>query len=50
MVNLKKYNNILSDFITLDSAGNVRSVAPKPVIEPDNHRIFDANGNYMGRR
>lgn len=35
---------------TLDQAGRVRSVAPKPVTEPLNHRIFDANGNYMGRR
>ncbi len=35
---------------TLDHAGNVRSVAPKPVNEPLNHRIFDANGNYTGRR
>jgi RHS repeat-associated protein len=35
---------------TLDHSGNVRSVAPKPVTEPLNHRIFDANGNYLGRR
>lgn len=35
---------------TLDQAGRVRSVAPKPVIEPLNHRIFDEAGNYMGRR
>ena len=35
---------------TLDSSGTVRSVAPKPVTELLNHRIFDANGNYVGRR
>ena len=35
---------------TLDKAGNVRSVAPKPVKESQNHRIFDAKGNYMGKR
>jgi filamentous hemagglutinin len=35
---------------TLDSAGRVRSVAPKPVTEPMNHRIFDAEGKYLGRR
>jgi hypothetical protein len=35
---------------TVDHAGTVRSVAPKPVTEPLNHRIFDANGNYVGRR
>lgn len=35
---------------TLDQTGTIRSVAPKPVTEPLNHRIFDANGNYTGRR
>lgn len=35
---------------TLDNAGNVRSVEPKPVADTLNHRIFDANGDYMGRR
>ncbi len=35
---------------TVDHAGNVRSVAPKPVVEDKNHRIFDADGNYQGRR
>lgn len=35
---------------TLDNAGNVRSVAPKPVTDSLNHRIFDANGDYAGRR
>jgi len=35
---------------TVDHAGNVRSVAPKPVVEEKNHRIFDADGNYKGRR
>lgn len=35
---------------TLDRDGNVRSVAPKLVTEPLNHRIFDINGNYIGRR
>ncbi len=34
----------------LDHAGRVRSVAPKPVLEPFNHRIFDVNGKYVGRR
>lgn len=35
---------------TLDHAGRVRSVAPKPVTEELNHRIFDTDGNYTGRR
>jgi hypothetical protein len=35
---------------TLDQNGMVRSVAPKPPIYPDNHFIFDANGNFVGRR
>ncbi|WP_336804163.1 VENN motif pre-toxin domain-containing protein [Erwinia aphidicola] len=35
---------------TLDHAGNIRSVAPKPVTNDKNHHIFDANGNYQGRR
>jgi hypothetical protein len=35
---------------TLDHTGRVRNVAPKPVTEPLNHRIFDADGNYTGRR
>lgn len=35
---------------TLDHSGQVRSVAPKPVTGPMNHRIFDAWGNYIGRR
>ncbi|EPP8768214.1 RHS repeat-associated core domain-containing protein [Acinetobacter baumannii] len=35
---------------TLDHAGRIRSVAPKPVLEPFNHRIFDVNGKYIGRR
>ncbi|MGD8164925.1 hemagglutinin repeat-containing protein [Pantoea sp. FN0307] len=35
---------------TLDHSGNVRSVAPKPVTNGKNHRIFDENGNYQGRR
>jgi RHS repeat-associated protein len=35
---------------TLDHAGRVRSVAPKPVTESLNHRIFDINGKYVGRR
>jgi hypothetical protein len=35
---------------TLDHAGTVRSVAPKPITEPLNHRMFDEAGNYMGRR
>lgn len=34
---------------TLDHAGNVRSVAPKPVTDARNHRI-DSHGNYQGRR
>ncbi|HFD9223526.1 TPA: hypothetical protein ACF632_005261, partial [Salmonella enterica] len=35
---------------TLDHAGNIRSVAPKPVTNDKNHHIFDADGNYQGRR
>jgi hypothetical protein len=35
---------------TLDHAGTVRSVAPKPPIHEQNHFICDANGNYVGRR
>ncbi|MCI4214133.1 hypothetical protein MRO95_21880 [Dickeya dianthicola] len=35
---------------TLDRSGNVRSVAPKPVTDEKNHHIFDADGNYQGRR
>jgi hypothetical protein len=35
---------------TLDQSGVVRSVAPKPVLGPQNHRIFDPSGNYVGRR
>lgn len=35
---------------TLDHAGNIRSVAPKPVTNDKNHHIFDADGNYKGRR
>ncbi len=35
---------------TLDHSGNVRSVAPKPVTDEKNHHIFDADGNYQGRR
>lgn len=35
---------------TLDQAGTVRSVAPKPPIYEQNHFIFDAAGNYVGRR
>jgi hypothetical protein len=35
---------------TLDNAGNVRSIAPKPATDTLNHRIFNANGNYTGRR
>lgn len=35
---------------TLDQAGRVRSVAPKPVVESLNHRIFDISGKYVGRR
>ena len=35
---------------TIDQTGTVRSVAPKPVTHPQNHHIFDANGNYVGRR
>ncbi|WHU86188.1 VENN motif pre-toxin domain-containing protein [Pantoea agglomerans pv. betae] len=35
---------------TLDHSWNVRSVAPKPVMSDKNHRIFDENGNYQGRR
>lgn len=35
---------------TVDHAGNIRSVAPKPVTSDKNHRIFDTNGNYQGRR
>jgi len=35
---------------TLDQNGTVRSVAPKPPIYDQNHFIFDANGNYVGRR
>ncbi|WP_338327877.1 hypothetical protein [Rosenbergiella epipactidis] len=35
---------------TLDHSGNVRSVAPKPVTNEKNHHIFDAGGNYQGRR
>lgn len=34
---------------TLDHAGNIRSVAPKPVTNDKNHHIFDADGNYKGR-
>lgn len=34
----------------LDHAGRVRSVAPKPVTQSNNHRIFDVDGNYTGRR
>lgn len=35
---------------TVDHSGNIRSVAPKPVVNDKNHRIFDTNGNYQGRR
>ena len=35
---------------TLDHAGNIRSVAPKPVTNDKNHHIYDADGNYQGRR
>lgn len=35
---------------TMDHNGAVRSVAPKPPIFDQNHIIFDANGNYVGRR
>jgi hypothetical protein len=35
---------------TVDQTGTVRSVAPKPPIDPQNHLIFDAKGNYVGRR
>ena len=35
---------------TLDQAGTVRSVAPKPPIYEQNHFIFDANGKYVERR
>lgn len=35
---------------TVDQAGTVRSVAPKPATNAQNHLIFDANGNYVGRR
>lgn len=35
---------------TLDHAGNIRSVAPKPVTNDNNHHIFDADGNFQGRR
>lgn len=34
----------------LDHAGNIRSVAPKPVTNDKNHHIFDADGNYQGKR
>ena len=35
---------------TIDQAGAVRSVAPKPPMYEQNHFIFDTNGNYVGRR
>jgi len=35
---------------TVNHSGNVRSVAPKPVTGDKNHRIFDKDGNYQGRR
>jgi filamentous hemagglutinin len=35
---------------TLDHAGRVRSVAPKPATGPANHRAFDKDGSYTGRR
>lgn len=35
---------------TIDHFGRVRIVAPKPPTGPQNHRIFDADGNYQGLR
>jgi len=35
---------------TLDHQGRIRSVAPKPPTGPQNHRIFDGDGNYQGLR
>ena len=43
-------NSTRTWYETLDNAGNVRSVAPKPVTDNLNHRIFDADGNYTERR
>jgi RHS repeat-associated protein len=43
-------NSTRTWYETLDHAGNVRSVAPKPIMDVLNHRIFDSSGNYMGLR
>ena len=43
-------NSTRTWYETIDASGNVRSVAPKPPTSTQNHRIFDANGNYMGNR
>lgn len=45
-----KTNQTRTWYETLDHSGNVRSVAPKPVTSDKNHHIFDADGNYKGRR
>lgn len=45
-----KTGNSRTWYETLDHAGKVRSVAPKPSTNAQNHLIFDKDGNYIGRR
>ncbi|GAB2023332.1 hypothetical protein RyT2_24080 [Pseudolactococcus yaeyamensis] len=42
--------NKRSWYETVDHNDTVRSVAPKPETHELNHHIFDADGNYLGRR
>lgn len=45
-----KTGQIRTWYETLDHSGNIRSVAPKPVTNDKNHHVFNADGNYEGRR
>lgn len=47
---IQKTGQTRSWYERLDHAGNIHSVAPKTLTNNNIHHIFDADGNYRGRR